>query len=225
VFDPFFARGEIHAMNEMVRRLLIEFEAALPTLSPDCRNLFRTLTEQEDNLRNIFESLISVQSLGYRIRIHGDFHLGQVLETRGDVVFIDFEGDSTQPLARRVIKRSPLIDVAGMEYSLQYAAAASTRPERWDRMRRAEWARSWSLLARASFRDEYLRTMNDSDLLPRTGNYFQICLAVYLVAKAVYQVAYELENRLPWVPVAVQMLFDLVAETSRVHTIAAETAQ
>jgi maltose alpha-D-glucosyltransferase / alpha-amylase len=225
IFDPFFARGEIHAMNEMVRRLLIEFEATLPALPPGCRNLFRTLSEQESNLRNIFERLASVQSLGHRIRIHGDFHLGQVLETRDDVVFIDFEGDSTQPLARRVMKRSPLLDVAGMEFSLQYAVAASTRPERWAQTKRAECARSWSLRARASFRDEYLRTMNGSNLLPRAANDFKMCLTVYLVAKAVYQVAYELENRPSWVPIAVQTLLDLIAETLRVETIAPQTSQ
>jgi len=112
-----------------------------------------------------------------------------------------------------------------MEFSLQYAVAASTRPERWDRTKHAECARSWSLLARASFRDEYLRTMNGSNLLPRAANDFKTCLAVYLVAKAVYQVAYELENRRGWIPVAVQTLLDLIAETSHLDTMPAQTSQ
>src|SRR6202012_106478 len=72
----------------------------------------------------------SIQSLapeGNRIRIHGDYHLGQILRVesgnpaQGDFVLLDFEGEPARSLAERKQKQSPLKDVAGMVRSFSYA--------------------------------------------------------------------------------------------------------
>jgi maltose alpha-D-glucosyltransferase / alpha-amylase len=94
--------------------------------------------------------LIERKVSGYRIRCHGDFHLGQVLYTGNDFFITDFEGEPIRPLSERRLKRSPLRDVAGMLRSFHYAAyAALIEQEERSHVRATEraamewWARCW----------------------------------------------------------------------------------
>ncbi|HSQ31241.1 MAG TPA: hypothetical protein VLN49_15380 [Gemmatimonadaceae bacterium] len=143
--------------------------------------------------------------LGERIRIHGDFHLGQVLHTASrEFKIIDFEGEPSRTLAERREKASPLRDVAGMLRSFSYAAATiamATEREVDPRTREIRSAR-WERDVRAAYLDGYLRTGHSADepgILPEDEQHVRQLIALFETEKAFYELAYELNNRPAWV--------------------------
>src|SRR5206468_11388562 len=126
-----------------------------------------------------------------RIRIHGDYHLGQVLYTGKDFVIIDFEGEPARPLSERRIKRSPLRDVAGMLRSFHYAAytglfgrAAVTAHDNPAFLE--PWILFWHQWVTAAFLRAYMDATADSAFLPRTRGEIEVLLDSLLLEKAIY---------------------------------------
>ncbi len=142
---------------------------------------------------------------GQRIRIHGDYHLGQVLRVKSDFVILDFEGEPARSLDIRRMKHSPLKDVAGMLRSFNYAAWAalmrysSRRPE--DQSKLEPWARLWDQSASAEFLRAYMQTMAGSRLVPAAPSAQWSLLDLYLLEKAFYELVYELNSRPDWVKI------------------------
>jgi maltose alpha-D-glucosyltransferase/alpha-amylase len=141
---------------------------------------------------------------GQRIRIHGDYHLGQVLRSRGDYVILDFEGEPARTLEERRTKQSPLKDVAGMLRSFSYAAFAGLnafaqrRPD--DAKNLEPWARLWQNAVSAEFLRSYRLVVDAANphLIPEPRQ-AQLLLDAYLLEKALYELLYELNNRPAWV--------------------------
>jgi maltose alpha-D-glucosyltransferase/alpha-amylase len=140
---------------------------------------------------------------GQRIRIHGDYHLGQVLRSHGDYVILDFEGEPAWPLAERRAKQSPLKDVAGMLRSFSYAAYAGLNAyiSRHDRdIHTLEaWARLWQNAVSAEFLRAYRTSIAANPHLIPQPPQAQLLLNAYLLEKALYELLYELNNRPAWV--------------------------
>jgi len=165
----------------------------------------------------IFERLhdvLEVRISGSRIRVHGDFHLGQVLWTGRDFVLIDFEGEPARPLGERRIKRLPLVDVAGMIRSFDYAVNSAVRSsdlvEEHDRARIRPWARLWYASVAGTFLREYLQTVQGSRFHPGSEDEMRILLEAYLLDKALYEVTYEADNRPDWLPIPAAGIVELL---------------
>jgi maltose alpha-D-glucosyltransferase / alpha-amylase len=174
-------------------------------------------------------SITRVTSAGQRIRIHGDYHLGQTLhipaladapETSapapGDFVVLDFEGEPARPIEERRRKQSPLKDVVGMLRSFSYAAFAAidrSLAARGDSESSAavalEWAQLWQNAAGSAFLTSYRETMADNEsLLPPPAD-AQILLDGYLLEKALYELLYELNNRPAWIRIPIDSILTL----------------
>ena len=147
---------------------------------------------------------------GQRIRIHGDYHLGQVLRAKADFVILDFEGEPARSLEERRAKQSPLKDVAGMLRSFSYAAYAGLnaftqrRPPNnpADARGLEAWATLWQNAMSTEFLGTYRSTMAQAGpnehLIPQPPE-AQLLLNAYLLEKALYELLYELNNRPAWV--------------------------
>lgn len=151
-----------------------------------------------------------------RIRVHGDYHLGQVLVTDAlDFVILDFEGEPTRPLDVRRAKHSPLRDIAGMIRSWSYAADVACRGAeeaasghvRDGRSFSAEWERH----ARGAFLDAYLEAVAGHPLLPRDDARVKQALDFFMLDKVIYELQYELNNRPDWIRIPLEGLLGLLA--------------
>jgi maltokinase len=156
------------------------------------------LRPYEAHLRSCYAGLERLGSVLPAQRIHGDYHLGQVLEANGSWVVIDFEGEPAVPLARRLAFASPLRDVAGMLRSFDYASrqpfmdgSAQQHPDEATRMR----AHNWATNCQEAFCDGYTSACGAD--LRETGH----ILKAFLMQKAVYEAVYEARHRPSWIKI------------------------
>jgi maltose alpha-D-glucosyltransferase/alpha-amylase len=155
-------------------------------------------------------------TLGQRIRIHGDYRLGKVLQVKTDYLVVDFEGEPGRPIAERRVKQSPLKDVAGMLRSLSYAAYAglightARRPEDWESLE--PWARLWERSTGGEFLRAYRRAVQSAPFLPPAEGNFRKLLAIYLLDKVLNELAYELNNRPAWVRIPLLSILSVPME-------------
>ena len=209
-------RREIEdAAGDMLSRLE-HGRSNLPEAASDLAE--RVLAERENlfgHIRTLFPNEVNAQ----KTRLHGDFHLGQVIVVQNDFFIIDFEGEPTRPLAARRAKGSPLRDVAGMIRSFDYAVDAAVRhlaearPAAEARM--AQLAEAWRRRAVDGFRAAYHKTMRGCASYPASKKEARAMTAFFMLEKAIYEVSYELANRPGWVGIPLKGILDILTKSKR----------
>jgi len=148
-----------------------------------------------------------------RTRIHGDYHLGQVLKVKTDFVILDFEGEPARPLSYRRAKQCPLKDVAGMLRSFSYAVHVSlinyTARHNDDVTRLEPWALLWERSVATEFLRAYRDTAQDAEFSPINGADFRKLLDIFLLDKALYEVLYEMNSRPAWLRIPLMGILSL----------------
>jgi maltose alpha-D-glucosyltransferase / alpha-amylase len=208
--EPFNAMAQRSVVQSMRASLRRAFELLRKKLD-DLPDAFRMEAEEvlaaEKQILAQERRLLEQRSAAHKIRIHGDFHLGQALHTGRDFIFLDFEGEPARPLGERKLKRSALRDVAGMMRSFQYAAYSALwqpamRPEDVPFLER--WADIWYREMSSTFLQSYLAATSDAPFIPRNEGDLRIALEAYLLDKAVYEIGYELNHRPDWVVIPIR---------------------
>jgi maltose alpha-D-glucosyltransferase / alpha-amylase len=167
---------------------------------------------QADNVPARIDALTSQAPQGVKLRIHGDYHLGQVLLTRNDFVIIDFEGEPGHGLEQRRAKHSPLRDVAGMLRSFSYVRHSALRNvahNEAEAARLAPLAQAWESEAREVFLAAYDAAARGAKLYgPEALQAGRGLLGLFELEKALYELRYELGNRPGWAGIPLQGILD-----------------
>ncbi len=177
------------------------------------------LDDHLDHAMARFDRLRDEKLDAQRIRIHGDLHLGQILWTGHDIVFIDFEGEPGAPMAQRTIKRSPLADVAGLLRSFDYAGrmAVHTAVER-GRVIDVDvidaWRRRWTERNQDALLEAYFDGVDGTGLVPADDGDRRLLVDIYAMTKALYEIRYELANRPDWVSWPMTAVMEMLPETA-----------
>jgi maltose alpha-D-glucosyltransferase/alpha-amylase len=195
----------LEVLSKNLRRIPDEYQEAVSALLAARQEFLAPV-------RAVLERPIS----GLKIRIHGDYHLGQVLFTGKDFVIIDFEGEPMRASTERRLKRSALRDIAGMMRSFHYAAYselfkhAYLRPEDFATLE--PYADFWQRSLSGLFLSCYLEQAAGAPFLPRTREEREILLRAFLVDKGIYEMLYELNSRPEWAVIPVQGIAEVLGD-------------
>jgi maltose alpha-D-glucosyltransferase/alpha-amylase len=217
-FSLLYQRSVYQSMRSLVRRTFLLLTQNKDRLSSgDQEKAGRILAVEKEilgNLGRIKERKISAM----KIRIHGDFHLGQVLFTGKDFVIIDFEGEPARALSERRLKRSPLRDVAGMIRSFHYAAFTAllhhARNHPGDIQVLEPWVETWYTYISGTFLRSYKERLGEVTLIPKDPGELEILLRAFLLEKAAYELGYELNNRPDWVTIPFKGIETILQNTA-----------
>jgi maltose alpha-D-glucosyltransferase/alpha-amylase len=216
-FSLLYQRSVYQSMRNLATQVLERLRKQAGDLSPAARDQTRRVLDLKSSIMARYQLLLGRKINAIRTRVHGDYHLGQVLYTGKDFVIIDFEGEPARPLSERLIKRSSLYDVAGMLRSFSYAAYVASlnqvdrgivRPEDVPSME--PWVTLWIQWVSSAFLKAYLEASSRGSFLPAEKEELKVLLGAYLLDKSMYELAYELNNRPDWVRVPIKGILELL---------------
>ncbi|MDQ1375592.1 MAG: maltokinase [Actinomycetota bacterium] len=219
--DPAAAGGDFASESErlgaMTGRMHVALAEAFGAESGDAAGWAAAMMQQLDRVapkspwrsgvRAAFAALARLAEPGVATRVHGDFHLAQVMRMETGWFVLDFEGEPSRPLEERRRQYSPLKDVAGMLRSLHYASqVALMERDQGERPTLSSVAAAWEERNRQAFLDGFREAKGIDDLLPRDEEGFNAVLLAFELDKAVYELAYERDHRPDWANIPLQAI-------------------
>jgi maltose alpha-D-glucosyltransferase/alpha-amylase len=223
---PFYLRSLLQSLRNRAEHARILLKKHHSEFDAESEALYRDVVSHWDKISRQL-SVLRQGLGGQRIRVHGDYHLGQVIFTGDDFRILDFEGEPRRPVSARRLKHPPLVDVAGMLRSFDYAihifCRAQTQTECSPALR--DWMRVWELCVGRSFLKGYVDACRDTGFLPRSEAQVFYLVETFLLDKALYEVAYELASRPDWVSIPLKGVREILASLSCCKERATESGQ
>ena len=218
-FSLLYQKSLYQSFRTLIKRTVNNMKLAKKGLDDEQKELVTSIIEKEGILLSTIKQTLEEKKIHTsKIRVHGDYHLGQVLFTGKDFIIIDFEGEPTRSLTARSLKYCPLKDVAGMLRSFHYAIymgqidAHSKIPGSSDFLN--PWLEFWYRKVRDTFVNSYLKTAGNASFIPEEKRQLDDLLSVFTIEKAVYEADYELNNRPDWLHIPLNGLNEILSEMS-----------
>ncbi|HEX2868502.1 MAG TPA: maltose alpha-D-glucosyltransferase [Ignavibacteriales bacterium] len=207
-FSMFYQKSLYQTLQTNTRRGLDFLKANVKSFSPEKKKDAEKILSMEDKILDFCRSILNKKISAKKIRIHGDYHLGQVLSTGDDFMIIDFEGEPVRSPGERRLKYPAMRDVAGMVRSFHYAVYSvffqrtKVRPEEVSQLQ--SWIEPWYYYITGAFLSSYLEAIRGYEIVPEKKDELNILLNLFLIDKSIYEIGYELNNRPDWVIIPMQ---------------------
>lgn len=222
--EPAFCRDAISSADitrwvsetrEEARDAIEAVKAIDPTLQSDStRQYIEILLGRVDRIWSALDVLADLEPAGIKTRVHGDYHLGQILIVENDLVIIDFEGEPARAMAERRTRSSPLSDLAGALRSLDYAAWTALDRVRAEGVVTSELlgplALHWRDRQVADCISSYRRIARAAGIYPQSRQTADGMLLLFLLRKALYELRYEIGSRPAWLSIPTRGIIDLL---------------
>lgn len=206
-FSLLYQKSVYQSMKSLVKQNFANLSRNMRKFDKDTRKRCEDLIDMRMSILSVLRRITKGKVGAMKMRIHGDYHLDQVLYTGKDFYVIDFEGEPARTLSERRIKRSALRDVAGMIRSFHYAAHVGARktttvglngPGKADAL-----LKTWFHYISSIFISSYLDTLGEAEFLPKELDDLRMLLESFILEKAVYELGFEVNNRPDWVNIPV----------------------
>lgn len=218
-FTPTHFNGDYEVW--LKNRLLYQFQNRLSIVENNIHrlegsvlDLAKEFLNRKNEIRQRFVNFNWTKLKGERIRIHGDYHLGQVLVNNDDFYLLDFEGEPESTIRDRKVKQPPLKDVAGMFRSFHYAIYSTIFNEKEDNnYTQEELFKAGEVLYRyfiAIFLNSYVKLMQKNNLNIGYVNERIFILKYSMLEKAVYELGYELNSRPHWAVIPLEGIIGII---------------
>ncbi len=214
-FSLLYQKSLNQSFRTLIKKTMTELRSQKKKLSEEpIRMTEKILNNENAMLRRIKSSLEKEKIRSIKTRVHGDYHLGQVLYTGKDFIIIDFEGEPARSLSARKLKYCPFKDVAGMLRSFHYAIYMGYFKFRKlyedDTELFGTWIEHWYHLVSYHFLKAYFDTAGDAPFIPEKKEQIEDLLNVFLIEKSVYELNYEINNRPDWLTIPLNGLDKIV---------------
>ena len=221
--DPRFAPEPIGAgdpaawAGQIARDVRVTFQSlrqADDPLPPGRRDQIERVIAEETPLIEHLRGLAPTDVSALKTRVHGDLQLGQVLQVENDFYIVAVESEPARELPVLQLKQTPLRDVAGMLWSLDYAARvalarhSAEQPEDAGALASMVWR--WEAIARQAFLDGYLETTRGSPVLPTEPEHTRRLLELFSFERVLQEIRYELSTRPDWLGIPLDGLETLL---------------
>jgi maltose alpha-D-glucosyltransferase/alpha-amylase len=219
-FSLLYQRSLYQSMGSQKRLVFGLLKKSIPQLPEPIQDLAGQVYALKQDIKTRLELITKKKYSAKKIRIHGDYHLGQILFTGKDFIIIDFEGEPAKAISERRLKRSALRDIASMLRSFHYAINSilyldkSQRVEDFALLEKA--ADIWYSCVCDIFIESYFASVAHAGFLPKTKRGLNLLLHIFLLDKAIYELGYELNNRPDWLVIPLRGICKVLSDFNEI---------